>query len=112
MTIYVDSALIRARVGRLDSYWCHLMSDQLDPTELHAFAARVGLRRAWFQRGKSAAGRELYPPRDHYDVTEGRRRQAVAAGAVEINGGGVVSLINQRRAAWCDAQARRAEEAM
>ncbi|WP_122711357.1 DUF4031 domain-containing protein, partial [Pseudomonas viridiflava] len=43
MTVYVDEEGIRWR-GR---EWCHLVADSLD--ELHAFAARLGLRRSWFQ---------------------------------------------------------------
>ena len=70
MTIYVDNAMIPAKVGRFDARWCHLVSDQIDPTELHEFAARIGLRRAWFQRGTRLG--EHDPAGDHYDVTEGR----------------------------------------
>ena len=47
MTVYVDDARIPARVGRWDSSWSHLFADTQD--ELHAFAARLGLRRSWFQ---------------------------------------------------------------
>lgn len=98
MTIYVDSAMIPARVGRHNSRWCHLMGDDLDPTELHTFADRIGLKRAWFQAGKRL-GRpgEPDPVGDHYDVTEGMRRAAVAAGAVEIDRDGFVALMRQRR---------------
>lgn len=99
MTIYVDSAYIRARVGRHDSRWCHLMSDQLDPAELHAFADRIGLRRSWFQPGKSLLDRTKHDPvGDHYDVTEGKRREAVAAGAVEIDRQEFRALMLKRRA--------------
>lgn len=97
MTIYVDTAMIQATVpnGRRThtSRWCHLMSDQLDPTELHAFAARIGLRRAYFQ---TKPGRPIH---DHYDVTEGKRWQALRAGAVEIDRDGMIALMRRRRAA-------------
>jgi preprotein translocase subunit YajC len=74
------------------------MSDQLDPTELHEFAAEIGLRRSWFQRGKRL-GRptEHDPAGDHYDVTEGKRWAAVRAGAVEIDQDGLVELMRKRR---------------
>jgi uncharacterized protein YceH (UPF0502 family) len=85
MTIYVDNAMIPANVGRYESRWCHLFSDQIDPAELHRFAARIGLRRAWFQHKASAI-------HDHYDVTTGKRAQAVAAGAVEM-----VEIMERRR---------------
>ena len=99
MTVYVDRAMIPARVGRHESRWCHLMSDQLDPDELHAFATRIGLRRSWFQPG-TRLGRpgEHDPVGDHYDVTEGKRWVAIRAGAVEIDSDGLVALLRLRRA--------------
>ena len=53
---------------------CHLT--YLAPSteeDLHAFAARLGLRREWFQKHRVA---------DHYDLTVGKRARAVALGAV------------------------------
>jgi hypothetical protein len=67
MAVYVDNERIEWR-GKL---WCHLVADSLD--ELHAFAARIGLRRNWFQ------GRASYP---HYDVTTEVRERALHAGAL------------------------------
>jgi hypothetical protein len=53
---------------------CHLTTDgALD--ELHAFAARLGLRRAWFQP---------HPSAPHYDLTAGRRAHAIELGAVFV----------------------------
>lgn len=78
MTIYVDNMFIEATVGRITSKWCHLFSDLNDTTELHAFAASIGLRRSWFQ---TKAGQEWG---DHYDVTLGKRAAAVRRGAEEI----------------------------
>jgi len=106
MTIYVDTARIPATVGPYRARWCHLMSDQLDPAELHAFAARIGLRRAWFQPGRNLVDRARPdPPGDHYDVTEGKCRAAVAAGAVELDRAGLVELMRRRRAACHTQQA-------
>jgi predicted kinase len=51
--------------------WCHMATDG-DFAELHAFAARLGLRRAWFQR-------------DHYDLPPHGRAAAVALGAEEVS---------------------------
>ncbi len=42
--------------------------------ELHAFAARIGLSRRWFQAG----------PRPHYDLRPSKRRLAVSEGAEEV----------------------------
>jgi len=50
--------------------WCHMATDGAFE-ELHAFAARLGLRRAWFQR-------------DHYDLPPHGREAAVALGAEEV----------------------------
>jgi hypothetical protein len=51
---------------------CHLLADTLD--DLHAFAEKIGLRRAWFQNGSAP----------HYDLVSSRREAAVKAGAVEL----------------------------
>lgn len=98
MTVYVDDAYIPARVGRYSSRWCHLFTDQDDPTELHELAQRIGLRRAWFQPGKATGGAPD-PTKDHYDVTEGKRREAIAVGAVEIDAFDAATMRDQRRAA-------------
>jgi hypothetical protein len=79
MTIFVDNMRMRAKVGRIDARWSHLFTDQVDKTELHEFAARIGLKRAWFQH-KDGAGWQ-----DHYDVTDSVRARAVVAGAVEVD---------------------------
>jgi len=70
MAVYVDDSYIPWRRGK----WCHLTADTTD--ELHEFAARIGLRREWFQPGSR-------PELDHYDVTMERRARAVALGAIE-----------------------------
>jgi hypothetical protein len=73
VTVYVDHAFAVGDWGR----WTgggHLQADTAD--ELHAFAARMGLVRQWFQ---SQAGR---PEKDHYDLTREGRELALASGAV------------------------------
>jgi hypothetical protein len=73
VTVYVDHAFSAGDWGR----WTgggHLQAD--DVGELHAFAARMGLLRAWFQ---SQPGR---PEKDHYDLTAAGRELALALGAV------------------------------
>jgi hypothetical protein len=57
--------------------WCHLATDG-DLEALHAFAARLGLKRSWFQQGHS--GR--FP---HYDLTPFKRRLAIQLGAASVN---------------------------
>lgn len=87
MTVYVDDVGIVANVynpenGRTHmSRWCHLFCDTDDQTELHEFARKIGLWRHWFQHEIE------YPDAPwlwHYDVNITKRRQAVAAGVVEI----------------------------
>ena len=41
--------------------------------ELHRFAQSIGIKREWYQDN---------PHTPHYDLTYGKRRQAIAAGAV------------------------------
>lgn len=50
--------------------WCHLWADTVE--ELHALAARIGLRRSWFQS---------HTRLPHYDLTPSKRALAIAAGA-------------------------------
>lgn len=64
---------------------CHLIADSLD--ELHAFAASVGMKRAWFQPKSSP----------HYDLTESRRKRAVQLGAIELDRAGFVAKIRELR---------------
>ena len=78
MTVYVDNFRTPARVGRITGRWSHLVTDNPDLTELHDFAARIGLQRRWFQTSEHA-----YRP--HYDVTESKRTAAIAAGAIAID---------------------------
>lgn len=52
----------------------HLFTDCADLAELHALAARIGLRRAWFQ---NKPGRL-----PHYDLTRAKQAAAIRAGAV------------------------------
>lgn len=80
MPVYVDP-LFDTR-GWSDAwpyaFACHLMADSDE--ELHAFAARLGLRRSWHQ---------ARPPHSvsHYDLTVRKRSRAVLLGAVEVDRG-------------------------
>lgn len=71
--VYAPADRQAARVGARNGHrWCHLFADEPDAAELHTLAARIGLKRAWFQG-------------DHYDLTPGRRAAAVRAGALEVD---------------------------
>lgn len=74
LSVYVDRAFAAGDWGR----WTgggHLQADT--PDELHEFAARLGLRREWFQ---AKPGR---PENDHYDLTETGRERALVLGAID-----------------------------
>ncbi len=97
MTVYVDrlvqhdlsgkSATVR-RVFAEGS--CHLFTDSADLTELHEVAARVGMRRSWFQTDGAMP---------HYDLNLSRRESALAAGAVKADRFTTVECIRIHRAA-------------
>lgn len=76
MTVFVDELMkwrpTKIRCFRSGS--CHL-TDTLE--ELHAFAARLGLKRAWFQDHRIAP---------HYDLTASKRERALELGAVFVAG--------------------------
>jgi hypothetical protein len=81
--ILVDDALWSWRGRR----WAHLVSDH-SYEELHAFAARLGLQREWFQG-------------DHYDVPSAARAQAIDLGAAPVGGR---ELVRRLRAAGLRAR--------
>jgi Protein of unknown function (DUF4031) len=95
MTVYVDNSFIPATVpnGRVEhtSNWCHLFADT--PGELHEFAAKLGLKPSYFQ-GPTREG----DPHWHYDVTEGKRWQAVKLGAREVEWRDTPSIMRERDA--------------
>lgn len=101
--IYVDDAFIPASVPNgartVTSRWCHLFTDQDDQTELHKLARKIGLQRSWFQDKKHPNAPWMW----HYDVTEGRRRAAVRAGAVEISWRESGRITRERRLAAQEA---------
>lgn len=74
---------------------CHMTTDG-DMKELHAFAERIGLRRAWFQN---------HPIMPHYDLTPARRAAAVRAGAEEMNGTDMLRRYKAAKAARAAAKA-------
>jgi hypothetical protein len=88
--IYVDDWRQEAKLGRWPGKWSHLLAGPNDDiAELHEFAAKIGMRREWFQ--------DKPWPRAHYDVPESRRRQAIAAGAVPITWREMGRMLNEAR---------------
>lgn len=90
MSVYIDAlmACLPNHTWRW-SQGCHLVADTED--ELHDFARRIGLRKAWHQAS---------PPHSisHYDLNAGRRKAAVAAGAVELDRRAFVEKMRELRA--------------
>jgi hypothetical protein len=79
MSVYVDP--VQQHNGSKTFRWersCHMYADTVE--ELHAMAQAIGLRRSWFQADRDAVGRPSLP---HYDLVPTRRKEAIAAGAME-----------------------------
>lgn len=96
MTVYVDMLVKHdlsgksAQVRRVFSGGaCHMFTDR-DANELHAMAAQIGMKRAWFQDDN--------PDLPHYDLNSVRRAAAVRAGAVECDKYKTVEVMRANRA--------------
>lgn len=72
---------------------CHLTTDGAIE-ELHAFAARIGMKREWFQK---------HPLASHYDLTPKMRAKAVELGAVEVSAKDQARQRIERRGSTVDA---------
>jgi hypothetical protein len=100
MTVYVDDANIPADVSIfMNRRWFHLIADTQQ--ELHAFAGRLGLRRAWFQdplvnTKRIAAPGSRAAENWHYDITEGKKWQAIRLGAVQVTWRELSEIIDAR----------------
>ena len=69
MTVFIDD-MYRYAIGEFRGMrMSHMIADT--EAELHAVAARIGMKREWYQG-------------DHYDVPLTRRDQAITAGAVVV----------------------------
>lgn len=75
MAVYVDDFEIPATVGGRFDRWSHLIADS--PTELRAFAKKLGLSPAWIQKPGT--------DREHFDITHGMRMKAIGLGAEKIS---------------------------
>jgi hypothetical protein len=99
VSVYVDDADIAATVGRHTSRWSHLTADTKD--ELHEFAAKLGLKRSYFQVHDASplcrGGEQC--PHWHYDVTAPKRARALQLGAQPIDRRALAALLAARRAA-------------
>lgn len=88
MTLFVDTLREHSRMrGLFRGVWCHLATDGA-MTELHAFAAKIGLPARAFH------AHEDHP---HYDLTPDRRADAIAAGAIEVTSKELVKRCFRRK---------------
>ena len=86
MAVYVDKLLPCLKNLRWPyNQSCHLVADSL--TELHAFAKRSALKRAWFQN---------HPRLPHYDLTASKRQRAIRLGALQIGRTRIVVMMKQQ----------------
>lgn len=103
MTVYVDNGFAEGEWGVWNGGG-HMLANDLD--ELHGMAQRLKLKREWFQKDSTFA---------HYDLTKGKRHQALKIGATPIEAGDVPDDVLMRRMDGtyerrCDRIVRRARE--
>lgn len=81
MTIYTDNI--------------HLITDQENQEELHAFAKKMGLKREWFQ--------DSNPAHPHYDLTTKRAaNRAIRHGAKMISPQELVTKLKEAQSGTVD----------
>jgi hypothetical protein len=106
MTVYVDDLRAPATVGRVKGRWSHLTADT--PEELHEFAARLGLRREWFQarcKYGSCPTVDGVCAHFHYDVVDELRIRAISLGAARIRVREMGDIVSARRPSFRNADA-------
>lgn len=84
MAVYVDEA--RHPFGRM--MMCHMMADTTE--ELLAMADRIGVAKKWIQKAGT-----IY---EHFDISKGKRAEAIAAGALEVTSRDLGLLMQRKRA--------------
>jgi hypothetical protein len=89
VAVYIDDWRQPARLGPVEDRWSHLVADGEE--ELHDFAARLGMRREWFQH------KERRPHQAHYDVPERARQDALDLGAIPVTWRQLGRMLRQRR---------------
>lgn len=74
MAVYVDDMRKPVRLNRFTANWSHMFADSSE--ELHDFAVKLGLKTSWLQNEGTW--------KEHYDVTDTTRREALKNGAVPV----------------------------
>lgn len=80
MPVYVDELF---EYGGSDTFRWKMSAHMFATTEeeLHRFARKIGLKRAWFQPPKARGSIRL----PHYDLNPGRYAAAVKHGVIELD---------------------------
>lgn len=84
MTVYIDD--VRHKYGRM--VMCHMWADTLD--ELLAMADLIGVARRWLQQPPKASW-------VHFDISLGKKAEAINAGAVLTDKYGPVEFLARQR---------------
>ncbi len=96
MPVYVDAAIDFSTTASPRCFQgvksCHMYADTLN--ELHTMAAKIGLKRSWFQTQSIVM---------HYDLVPSKRAHAIKLGAIEQDR-------HQCVAKWREIGARQREE--
>lgn len=89
MMVYVDDMHLTpmGKFGRMKM--CHMIADTTE--ELLNMADLIGVDQKWLQHSGD--------PKEHFDISMGKRKLAVAAGAVEITMSQTGKKIREKRSA-------------
>lgn len=85
MSVYVDEA--KHPFGRM--MMCHMIADSTE--ELLAMADQIGVAQKWLQKAGT--------PYEHFDISKGKRSEAVAAGAHEVTSRDLGMIIRAKKMA-------------
>ena len=81
---YYGYSHVQKAARRYGNFWSHIFAD--NEKELHAFAGKLGLRRAYYQPN----------PHPHYDVSRHKRQQAIDAGARQMETKAILRLLHAK----------------
>jgi hypothetical protein len=81
MSVYVGVPMWEWEFGRM--IMCHMVADT--EQELDDMADKLGLRRAWKQENPRGRKHGTVGALTHYDVSKGKRTQAIKLGAIPLD---------------------------
>lgn len=83
MPVYVDDAV--HPLGRM--LMCHMIADSRE--ELFAMVDAIGVDRKWLQKKDT--------PYEHFDISKGKRAEAIKRGAIAVSSRELVRMLRARR---------------